>query len=57
MTTGTHYTTRDHAEAHLLHCGWTEVAVNTWHSPDGGHVASFAAFCGAVIEVHVRENA
>lgn len=54
MTTGTHFTTRDHAEAHLSHCGWTEIAVNTWRSPDGDYTASFTDFCGAVVQVQVR---
>jgi len=54
MPTGTTYDTRAHAEAHLARCGWTEVAVNTWRSPDGDHEASFTDFLGDVIEVCVR---
>lgn len=50
----THYSTQALAEARLTAMGWTETAVNTWTSPDGDHVASFAAFCGDVIEVRVR---
>ena len=50
----THFFTQALAEARLPAMGWTETAVNTWTSPDGDHVANFAAFCGDVIEVRVR---
>ncbi len=57
MTTGTHYNVRMLAEDQLDEMGWTELAVNTWLSPDGCHTASFTDFCGSIVEVHVRENA
>lgn len=54
MPTGSHFTTRAHAEAHLAANDWTEIAVNTWRSPDGDYTASFTDFCGAVVQVQVR---
>lgn len=55
MPTGVHYNTQAQAEVRLTAMGWLETALNTWTSPDGDHVASFAAFIGGVIEVRVRE--
>lgn len=54
MTLGVHYNTQAQAEARLTAMGWTETAINTWVSPDGDRIASFAAFIGGVIEVRVR---
>ena len=40
MINGLHYATRDLAEAYLAQHDWTEVAVDTWVSDCGTHVAS-----------------
>ena len=50
----THHSTQALAEARLAAMGWTEMAVNTWTSPDGDHVASFEDLIGDVIEVRAR---
>lgn len=55
MLTGTTFNTRMLAEDQLAEMGWVETALNTWTSPDGCHVASFTDFCGAVVQVTVRE--
>ena len=49
-----HYSTQALAAARLTAMGWTEMAVNTWTSPDGDHVARFEDIIGDVIEVRVR---